>query len=101
MIPYAFDLDTHEDEVRLVLDGEFEAVQLRDNPAKLVKIGVELHLEVKAALIECLQDDTYLFDITPHYMPNIDPSVACHQLNVASDARYVSHRWRKQIPREG
>lgn len=40
-------LDVREDEVRPIPNGDFEVVQLDDNPIKTVKIGSKLHSEVK------------------------------------------------------
>ncbi|KAI5445545.1 hypothetical protein KIW84_013686 [Lathyrus oleraceus] len=54
MDPGVSDLDAHEDEVRSVLDGDFESVQLREDPARSVKLGTKLSLEVRATLIGCL-----------------------------------------------
>lgn len=85
-----FDLDTHEDEVRPVPDGEFESIQLDDNPSRLVKIGFRLPLEVRSTLIECLHINAYLFVISSHEMLNNDPNVACHWLNMDYNARHVS-----------
>lgn len=50
----ALGLDSHKDEVWSMLDGDFEFVQLRENPTRLMKIGVELPLEVRTTMVECL-----------------------------------------------
>lgn len=47
-------------------------------------------------LIECLQANTNLFAIYPHEIPDIIPKVACHQLKLDVNARYVSQHRRKQ-----
>lgn len=49
-----FGLDTREDEVRLILDGEFEFIHLDDNPAQSVKIGFRIPMGVSSTLSECL-----------------------------------------------
>lgn len=52
-----FDIDSREDDVRPMLDGEFEGIHLGEDPIMLVKVGASLPLEVKAMLIECLQNN--------------------------------------------
>lgn len=52
-----FDLDDRENEVRSVPDGEVQLIQLWKNPVGSFKIGVRLPLEVKATLIEFLQNN--------------------------------------------
>lgn len=100
MVLNVLDLDERGDQVRPVLDGDFEFVQLGDNPTRSEKINVGLPLEVRTTLIECLQDNAGLFAITLHEMPKIDPSVACLQLNMDSSARYTSQRQRRPSPKK-
>lgn len=40
-------LDMREDEVIPTLDGNFEVIQLGDNPIRSMNIGSRLHYEVK------------------------------------------------------
>lgn len=49
--PRGFDLDDCEDEVRPMPDGNFEFVQLKEDPTRSVKIGVDLPLKVRTILI--------------------------------------------------
>lgn len=49
-----FDLDAREDEVRLILDGEFESIQIKNNHLWSIKIRFGLPLEVRSTLIKCL-----------------------------------------------
>lgn len=87
-----FDQYACEEEVRPTLDNEFESAKLSDNPTRLEKMGFGLSPTIRSMLIECLMVNTYLFVISPYEMPDIDPSVACHQLNVDVSVCYVS-RW--------
>lgn len=85
-----YDLEACKDEVRLVPDSEFEFVHLGYNPARSVKIGFELPVEVRSTLTKFLQDTTYIFAISPHEMLDIDPDTVCHSLNMDSSACFVS-----------
>lgn len=49
-----FNLVARNDKVRPTLDGEFESVQLGDNPTRSMKIGSNLIMDVRSILIECL-----------------------------------------------
>lgn len=75
---------------RPTTDGEFKFVQLDDNPAMKVKIGVNLPSQVEEDLIECLRANADLFACSLGEMFRIDPSFACHKLNVNPDAKFVS-----------
>lgn len=77
--------------------AKFKFIQLGNNHTWSVKIGFKIPLEVRHTLIECLQANTYLFAISPHEMPNIDPYMVCHQLNVHTSAYYVSQRRSRQF----
>lgn len=77
-----FDLDVCEDKLILVPNYEFEVIQLGDNLTRSMKIRYGFPFEVKPILIEFLQENLYLFAITSLGMPDIDPTVACHQLNM-------------------
>lgn len=68
-----FNPDVREDVVRPVMNDKFEVIQLNDNPARYVKIGFR-----------------HLFAISLYGMPNINPIVACHKLNIDLGGRYVS-----------
>lgn len=80
-----FNLDAREYEVIPILDSEFEVIHLDDNPTWPVKIGLGLPFEAKSTLIECLTKNADLFSISLHEMPDNDPMVACHHLNVDSE----------------
>lgn len=82
----------------MVPNGNLESFYLREDLARSVKIGVDLPLEVRAALIEFLQDNADLFAITPYEIPDIDPSIMCYLLNMDAKALYVSQRWRRHSP---
>lgn len=56
-----FDLNAPEEEVRPVPNGDFELVQLEEDPVRLVKVGVKIPLEVRAMLIEYFHDNDDLF----------------------------------------
>lgn len=87
---------------RPTLDGEFKSIQLDDNLARKVKIGVNLPPTVENDLIGCLLANTNLFTnvyglhglfaCSPEEMPGIDPSVTCHKLNVNTEAKLVSQK---------
>ncbi|KAI5439804.1 hypothetical protein KIW84_025251 [Lathyrus oleraceus] len=62
-----FDLDARDDEVWSMTDGDFENIQLGEDPTGSVKIGSDLPW-----------------------------NIACHHLNVEIKARYVSQCWRRQ-----
>lgn len=71
METHAFNLDTYEDEACPMPDGDFEFIQLYRNSVILVKVGVELPLEVRASLIECPHVNIDFFVITLHEMPEL------------------------------
>lgn len=77
-----FDLDAHKDKVRLVPNDDFEDIQLVDNYVRLMKIGSSFPFNVKYTLIECIEENTNLFAISPYEMPSINPTMACQQLNI-------------------
>lgn len=91
-------MDTYKDEVRPILDSEFEFVHLGDNLIWLVKIGYGLFVGVWSTLIESLQGNANLFSISPHEIPGVDPCVAWCQLNKDPIAYYTSKRRRRQSP---
>lgn len=69
-------------EPRLIPEGEFETVQLKDNPTWLVRNGVEFPLTMKKRLVECLRANAILFVISPGKMSGIYLGITCHQLNI-------------------
>ncbi|MCH84825.1 hypothetical protein A2U01_0005662 [Trifolium medium] len=77
-------------------DGEFITVQLDNNPTKTVNIGANLPQRIQEALIRCLKANADVFATTPEEMLGIDPTVACHHLNVDSSMKYVAQRRRRQ-----
>lgn len=81
--------------LRLVQDRGFETFQIDDNLARPVRVGSGLSTMVKTRLVECLKSNVKLFIIFPDKISGIDLSVACHQLNIDSSARYVAHRIRR------
>ncbi|GAU22605.1 hypothetical protein TSUD_135050 [Trifolium subterraneum] len=83
---------------RPIPDGEFELVPLGEDPAKGVKIGVDLPDLVKRQLKACLRENVELFAWSAAEMPGIDPEVTCHQLTIDRRASAVVQRRRKQSP---
>ncbi|GAU29247.1 hypothetical protein TSUD_391950 [Trifolium subterraneum] len=83
---------------RPIPDGEFELVILGENPAKGVKIGVDLPDLVKRQLKACLRENAELFAWSAAEMSGIDLEVACHQLTIDPRASAVVQRRRKQSP---
>ncbi|MCH96277.1 hypothetical protein A2U01_0017261 [Trifolium medium] len=75
---------------------KFERPKPYENPAKTVKIGANLPQRVQEALIRCLKVNTDVFATTPGEMLGIDPTAACHYLNVNPDAKYVAQRRQRQ-----
>lgn len=84
--------------LRPVPDGEFELVPFGNDPSKNFKIGKDLAELVRAQLIVCLKENADLFAWSAADMPEIDPSVACHQLAVDPGVSAVAQHHRKQSP---
>ena len=84
--------------LRPIPDGEFELVPFGNDPSKIFKIGKDLPELVKALLVACLRDNANLFAWSASDMPEINPSVACHQLTVDPRVSAVVQRRRKQSP---
>lgn len=78
--------------------AEFKSVQLDDNPTTMFKIGANLTPTVENDLIECLRANAELFACSSEKMLGIDPSVACHKLNVNPEAKPMSQKRRHQSP---
>lgn len=76
--------------LRSVLDKNFEILQLDENPTKSAQIWANLLTLVRISCIECLKSNSDLFAISPSKIPCIDPSVACHQVNIEPSIQYVS-----------
>jgi hypothetical protein len=53
---------------------------------------------VRRQLKACLRENADLFAWSAVEMPGLDPEVACHQLTVDRDAKYVVQRKCKQSP---
>jgi hypothetical protein len=79
-------------------DGDFDVVQLDDNPERKVKIGHNLPVKVREDLVTCLKENADLFACSPSEMSGIDPKVACHELNVNEAFPYIAQRRRRQSP---
>jgi hypothetical protein len=79
-------------------DGEFELVPLGEDPSRGVKIGAGLPDLARKQLKACLRVNADLFAWSATEMPGLDPEVACHQLTVDPDAKYVVQRRLKQSP---
>ncbi|GAU42758.1 hypothetical protein TSUD_77950 [Trifolium subterraneum] len=77
---------------RPILDGNFITVQLHGNLARAVWIEANIPAVVEESLIECLKSNVDLVACSPEKMPDIDPSVACHRLNVNPDIKYEALR---------
>jgi hypothetical protein len=84
--------------LRPVPDGEFELVPFGNDPSKNFKIGKDLSELVKNQLVACLKENADLFAWSAADMPEIDPSVAYHQLTVDPGVSVVAQRRRKQSP---
>jgi len=84
--------------LRPIPDGEFELVPFEDDPSKNFKIGKDLPELVKIQLIARLRENANLFAWSTADMPEIDPSVACHQLKVDLSLSVVAQRRRKESP---
>jgi len=78
--------------VHVIPDGEFKFVQLDDKAARKVKIGAYLSPTVENDLIKWLRENVDLFACSPEEMLGIYPSVACHKLNVNSEAKPMSQK---------
>ncbi|KAK2416133.1 hypothetical protein QL285_038556 [Trifolium repens] len=79
-------------------DGEFELVSFGEDPSRGVKIGAGLPELARKQLKTCLRENADLFAWSAAEMPGLDPEVACHQLTVDPNAKYVVQRRRKQSP---
>ncbi|KAK2443504.1 hypothetical protein QL285_014602 [Trifolium repens] len=78
-----------------------EAVQVEepdDMKSRGVKIGAGLPELARKQLKACLRENADLFAWSAAEMPGLDPEVACHQLTVDPNAKYVVQRRRKQSP---
>jgi len=84
--------------LRPIPDGEFKLVPFGDDPSKNFKIGKDLPKLVKAQLVACLREKADLFAWSAADIPEIDPSVACHQLAVYPGVSVVTQRRRNQSP---
>ena len=84
--------------LRPIPDGVFELIPFGDDPSKCFKIGKGLPELAQTHLIACLRENTDLFAWNAADMPDIDPSVACHQLTVSPSASVVAQRRKKQSP---
>ena len=49
---------------------------------------------LKEGLIRCLQDNQGIFAWSAEDMPRIDPSIVCHRLNIAPDAKPIRQKRR-------
>lgn len=72
----------------LILDENFEVIQLDENPMRLVCIRDDLPFVVKKWLVECLKAKSDLFTDSPGEMPDIDFSVAYHQFKFEPFSHY-------------
>ena len=63
-----------------------------------IKISARFPLEVRIAMVKWLQDSFNLFSISPHELPNIDPTLVGYQLNAEDIGHYVSQYWRGKSP---
>ncbi|CAL5183272.1 unnamed protein product [Lathyrus oleraceus] len=64
-----FGLDARDDEVRPTLDDDFDFVQLGENLATMVKIGLGLFPDVSSMLIKFLRANANIFSISPPDIP--------------------------------
>lgn len=82
----------------MVLEGNFEIVQLDDNLARSVRIGDELPFVVNKGLIVCLKAKVGLFIVSPNEMFGIDPNVTCHWLNTIPFICYIAQKRKQKSP---
>ena len=76
--------------LRPIPDGDFELVPFGDDPSKCFKIGKGLSELARAQLIACLWENANLFAWSAADMPDIDPSIACHQLSVSPSTSAIA-----------
>jgi len=92
--------DPHNfDPLRSIPDGDFELIPFGNDPSKNFKIDKDLLELVKAQLVVCLRENANLFDCRTIDMPEIDPSIVCHQLTVSHSASIVVRGCRKSCKR--
>ena len=84
--------------LRPIPDGDFELIPFGDDPTKCFKLDKGIPEHARAQLIVCLRENVKLFAWSATDMPDIDPSIACHQLTVSPSASVVAQRRRKQSP---
>ena len=78
--------------LRPILDGDFMLIPYVDDPTKCFKLGKGIPEHTRAQLIACLRENVDLFAWSASDMPDVDPSVACHQLTVSPSASAIAQR---------
>ncbi|MCI14662.1 hypothetical protein A2U01_0035794, partial [Trifolium medium] len=93
--------EASKENYRPIPDGEFKLVPFDEDPSRGVKIGAGLPELARKQLKACLRENVDLFARSAVEMPRLDPEVACHQLTVDPDAKYVVQHRHKQSPEKG
>jgi len=78
------DLDPREEyqQERLEPTETLKEVAIGPHPHQSTKIGTSLAPSEEEGLIDLLRKNLDLFALAPSYMLGIDPSIACHHLDV-------------------
>lgn len=84
---------------RPIPNGEFISIQINENSTRTVIIGDKLPALVERDLINCLKVNVDLSLIFPDEISDMDPNMACHQLNIYLFIRYMDKRMRWQSPK--
>ena len=66
-----------------------------EDPTRVIKVGKELKVEIKAMLVEFLKKNQDVFACSNKFMVGISPSVISHVLNV--DKIYPSEQQKKRL----
>ncbi|GAU39748.1 hypothetical protein TSUD_219910 [Trifolium subterraneum] len=87
-----------KENLRPILDGDFELIPLGEDPSRNLKIGKDVPDLARKQLVACPKDNADLFAWSGSEMPGLDPNIACHQLTVDETASAVVQRRRRQSP---
>lgn len=65
----------------------------------LLRLGIDLETQVKEQMFYCLRSNTNIVAWKPRDMPNIDPKIIMHKLNVDHKVKPIQQHMRK-FPKE-
>lgn len=65
----------------------------------LLRLGIDLETQVKEQMVYCLRSNTNIVAWKPRDMPNIDPKIIMHKLNVDHKVKPIQQHMRK-FPKE-